>query len=216
MAGRHGEPEPEGGQASAKRRSLPLQSSLQPGTGTPPRGPGTCSRPGQAGQPGTGPTSSWKRPADRSYLHRLVAYSGILESRRRRNPSEQYCIADGQFKLTREKLSRERFESIQAGKILHWQDTDRLHRPTRKAEQPSESPSGRGRPHRLGDDWTARQTIGTGSGFVTKSLPNKYVYEVQDTTPIYSPNPREGTKQVLPTQQRSPARHTQLAGKGVA
>ena len=90
-------------------RWLPLQSSPQPGTGTPPRGPGTCSRPGQAGQPGTGPTSSWKRPADRSYLHRLVAYSGILESRRRRNPSEQYCIADGQFKLTREKLSRARF-----------------------------------------------------------------------------------------------------------
>ena len=38
---------------------------------------------------------------------------------------------------------------------------------------------------------------------------NLHITHIYSITTIYSPNPREGTKQVLPTQQRAPA---QLSG----
>ena len=46
-------------------------------------------------------------------------------------------------------------------------------------------------------------------------MKNKASMSLSSTT-IYSPSPREGTKQVLPTPQRAPALPTHLGGGGLA
>ena len=52
----------------------------------------------------------------------------------------------------------------------------------------------------------------SGYGFQGAAVGGKYSF---GAATIYSPSPREGTKQVLPTPQRAPALPTHLGGGGV-